>query len=122
MHPDFADHVSTCILSAGRSSSSFVEDRQISPPFAHNSGDFKCNDTEICEYCAPTQFGQVADKVRIIDYTCPSPVSTFTKDAFELSNLYEQISNHATSHPPGNAKSRNILLSFPYNTFCSLHR
>src|SRR4051794_5967131 len=84
MHPDFADHAS--ILSAGRSSTSSVEDHQISPPFAHNSGDFNCNDTEICEYCAPTQFGQVADKVRIIDHTCPSPVSTFTKDAIELSN------------------------------------
>jgi hypothetical protein len=103
MHPDFADHAS--ILSAGRSSTSFVEDHQISPPFAHNSGDFNCNDNEICEYCAPTQFGQVADK-----------------DAFELSNPYEQISNHVTSHPPGNTESGNISLSFPYNTFCSSHR
>jgi hypothetical protein len=111
MHPDSADH--TSILSTGRSSRSFVKDRQISPPFAHNSGDFNCHDTEICEYCAPTQFGQVADKVRIIDHTRPSLASTFTKDAFELSNPYEQISNHATSYPLCDTESGNISLSFP---------
>ncbi|KAF4629032.1 hypothetical protein G7Y89_g9117 [Cudoniella acicularis] len=89
MHPDFADHAS--ILSAGRSSTSFVEDHQISPPFAHNSGDFNCNDNEICEYCAPTQFGQVADKSSCVSYIDPKAYQT-TEWLSSLSDASSQSS------------------------------
>ncbi|KAH6667371.1 hypothetical protein B0J14DRAFT_602074 [Halenospora varia] len=38
-------------LSARRPSRTFVKDRQISPPLAHNNGDFNYHDSAICEYC-----------------------------------------------------------------------
>jgi hypothetical protein len=100
-------------LYAGRPPRTFVKDRQIS------NGDFNYHDSEIFEYCAPTQFGQVADTVRIIDNTCPYLFSTLERDAFELSNPYEQISNHTIGHAPGNTESGNISLFFPCNNSCS---
>jgi hypothetical protein len=56
-------------LNAERLSRTFVKDRQISPPFAHSDGDFNYHNSEIFEYSAPTQFGHVAETVRIIDNT-----------------------------------------------------
>lgn len=115
MDPDFADPAP--ILFAGSPSSSLVEDRQISAPFGHSSGDF------ICEWCesALTRFGQVASTVRIMDHIYPSPVSTLKRIP---SNCPTHTNRSATMRSAMPQAIPSLKIShFPslYNASCSSH-